>query len=101
MDIMMEKVEFKGFEPDRNLKTTIARTFDAILGTAPSDSEPRARLQRTAEGFKGFLRLTSSQGVFVVEAVGREPLEMIARLKDRMAEQIGSWRGGRFLLGQS
>ncbi len=99
MDMMMDKTEFKGFEPDLKLKTAIGRTFEAILGSAPSDSEPLARLQRTAEGFKGFLSLTSRQGIFVVEAVGREPLEMIGRLRDRMNEQIGSWRGGRRLKG--
>lgn len=99
MDMMMDKIEFTGFEPDRNLKGAISRTFDAILNSAPSDSEPLARLQRTAEGFKGFLRLSSLQGIFTVEAVGREPLEMIVRLRDRMGEQIGSWRGGRRILG--
>ncbi len=93
----MDKIEFTGFVPDRNLKGAINRTFDAILGIAPSDSEPMARLQQTAEGFKGFLRLSSKQGIFIVEAVGREPLEMIGRLRDRMNEQIGSWRGRRLI----
>ncbi len=97
MDIMMDKIEFTGFVPDRNLKGAINRTFDALLGSAPSDSEPLARLQRTAEGFKGFLRLSSKQGIFIVEAVGREPLEMVSRLRDRMNEQIGAWRGRRLI----
>jgi len=99
MDLMMDKVEFAGFEPDHSLKSTISRTLDAILGSAPSDSEPRACLQRTKEGFKGFLRLNSQQGTFSVEATGRDAIEMMARLKDRMSEQLGSWRGGRRILG--
>jgi hypothetical protein len=99
MDLMMEKVEFAGFEPDHSLKSTISRTFDAILGSAPSDSEPRAFLSRTKEGFKGVLRLSSRQGIFAVEATGRDAIELLGHLKARMAEQIGSWRGGRHLLG--
>jgi hypothetical protein len=100
MDMMMDKVEFTGFEPDRSLKGAISRTLDVILGSAPSDSEPLARMSRTAEGFKGFLRLSSKQGIFSAEANGRDAIEMVSRLRDRMAEQIGSWRGGRLLLGQ-
>lgn len=99
MDVMMEKVEFTGFVPDRGLKGAISRTLDVILGSAPSDSEPLARLSFTKEGFKGFLRLSSQQGIFAVEANGRDAIEMVSRLRDRMAEQIGSWRGGRRLLG--
>jgi hypothetical protein len=99
MDLMMDKVEFAGFEPDHSLKGAISRTLDAILGSAPSDSEPIACLQRTKEGFRGFLRLHSQQGIFSVEATGHDAFEMIGRLKDRMAEQIGSWRGARRLLG--
>lgn len=95
----MDKVEFKGFEPDHSLKGTISRTLDVILGSAPSDSEPRALLSRTKEGFKGMLRLSSQQGIFAVEATGRDAIELLGRLKDRMGEQIGSWRGGRRLLG--
>jgi hypothetical protein len=99
MDMMMDKVEFAGFEPDHSLKGTISRTLDAILGSAPSDSEPRALLSRTKEGFKGILRLNSRQGIFSVEATGRDAVELLVRLKDRMGEQIGSWRGGRRLIG--
>ncbi len=99
MDMMMDKVEFAGFEPDHSLKGAISRTLDVILGSAPSDSEPLARLSRTKEGFKGVLRLSSQQGIFSVEATGRDAVEMMARLKDRMSEQLGSWRGGRRLLG--
>ena len=99
MDLMMDKVEFAGFDPDHSLKSTISRTLDAILGSAPSDSEPRALLSRTKEGFKGMLRLSSQQGIFSVEATGRDAIEMMGRLKDRMGEQIGSWRGARRLLG--
>lgn len=101
MEKVMDKVEFKGFEPDNNLKSTISRTFDIILGSAPSDSEPLARLQRTADGFKGFLRLSSTQGIFSAEATGREAAEMVSRLRDRIFEQIGVWRGGRRLLGSN
>jgi hypothetical protein len=99
MDTIIDKVEFAGFEPDRSLKGAITRTIDVILGSAPSDSEPFARLSRTAEGFKGFLRLSSKQGVFSAEANGRDAIEMVSRLRDRVAEQIVSWRGGRRLLG--
>lgn len=99
MDMAMDKVEFAGFEPDHSLKGTISRTLDVILGSAPSDSEPRALLSRTKEGFRGMLRLSSAQGIFSVEATGRDAFEMMTRLKDRMSEQIGSWRGARRLLG--
>lgn len=99
MEKVLDKVEFKDFEPDNNLKTAIGRTFDIILGSAPSDAEPRALLQRTKDGFKGFLRLNSIQGTFSAEASGREAVEMMGRLRDRMFEQIGIWRGGRRLLG--
>ena len=97
MDMMMDKVEFAGFEPDHGLKGTISRTLDVILGSAPSDAEPRALLSRTKEGFKGILRLSSRQGIFSVEATGRDTAELLGRLKDRMSEQIGSWRGKRLL----
>lgn len=92
MDLMMDKFEFAGFEPDRDLKRTISRTLDMILGSAPSDAEPLARISRTREGFSGFLRLCSQQGTFLAEAVGRDPAETIAHLKDRIFEQITRWR---------
>jgi hypothetical protein len=92
MDLMMDKFEFAGFEPDRDLKRTISRTLDIILGSAPSDAEPVARLSRTREGFSGVLRLCSQQGTFLAEAVGRDPAETLARLKDRIFEQITRWR---------
>ena len=92
MDLMMDKFEFAGFEPDRDLKRTISRTLDIILGSAPSDAEPVARLSRTREGFSGVLRLCSAQGTFLAEAVRRDPAETLARLKDRIFEQITRWR---------
>ena len=92
MDMMMDKFEFAGFEPDRDLKGTISGTLDIILGHAPSDAEPVARLSRTHEGFTGVLRLCSQQGTFLAEAVGRTPVETLARLKDRIFEQITHWR---------
>ena len=95
MDLMMDKFEFAGFEPDRDLKRAISRTLEMILGSAPSDAEPVACLTRTREGFSAVLRLTSQQGLFLAEAVGLDPAETIARLKDRIFEQITSWRSLR------
>lgn len=95
MDLMMDKFKFAGFEPDRDLKGTISDTLDLILGSAPSDAEPVACLSQTRDGFTGFLRLVSSQGTFLAEAVGRDPVETLARLKDRIFVQIMRWRSLR------
>lgn len=100
MDSVVEKFEFKGFEPDRDLQSAIGRTLDIILGSAPSDAVPRAHLSRTREGFSGFLRLSSQAGTFVAEAVGRDPSETVGRLKERIFDQLNIWRRARRSLPQ-
>ena len=98
MDLMMDKFEFYGFEPDRDLKGAISRTLDMILGSAPSDADAKARLIRSREGFSGFIRLSSQAGTFMAEAVGKNPTETVSRLKERIFEQLSLWRRARINL---
>jgi hypothetical protein len=95
-----EKFEFTGFEPDRALRTAVTRAFDMILGNAPSDARPsEAFIEKTAEGFKGTIRLISQQGIFLAEVIGRDPRETLERMSTRIGEQIGKWRSKRHLVG--
>jgi hypothetical protein len=96
MDSVGEKFEFLDFEPDLAVRGLTNRILSELLGNAPSDATPFARLVKTRAGYEATLKICSLAGTFAAHAASVNPIEALESLKDRVREQLVKWRDVRF-----
>lgn len=93
---MAKTFEFIGFEPSSALETVAKTVFGRIHNEAPSDSFAMATVRKTLEGFQAALKINSSVGTFVADAISEDPQKAMVALSRRIRSRLRIWKRTRF-----
>lgn len=93
---MTRTFDFVGFKPTPSLEVVAKTVFGRVHNEAPSDSFSCATIRKTIQGFQAALKINSSVGTFVAEAVAEDPQKAILSLSRRIRSQLRVWKRQRF-----
>lgn len=79
-----------------NSKQQLNNKINQLLEVAPCDSTATSQITETIIGYRGVLRLTSCQGIFLSVAKGRNLDIMVKVLLRRMYRRLKVWRNARY-----
>ncbi len=88
--------EFKGFDPNRDVKALISNVAERLHHNAPSDSALKLALQSGRDAIRVSCRIVSRVGTFVAEAVGESPMRAVKKVEQKMRDQLDDWKALRF-----
>lgn len=95
-------IEYEGFDPSSEVKTSLKILAEKLMSEAPSDSFLKITVTGGANLMKGLIRIASQAGTFIAEASELTPTErsavrLIDKLSSRVCEQLHVWKKKRFL----
>ena len=73
----------------------IRQRLQEIIDEAPSDANIKVFLRRIKDGYRGFLRVASSQGEFESQITATKVTLVFEQLCNSVEKQILSWRADR------
>ena len=94
---MKYELILNNFKFDETFKKLFDGKISDLLDVSPSDANANSNMTKTKTGYLGVLEVISSQGKFVVEAVGHDLDNMVKSLFQLMHRQISNWRNLRIL----
>jgi hypothetical protein len=90
-------VSFKGFKPTETTASEVKVLTDALREESPSESSLNATFSKArGNKYEGFIRINFSEGSFIAKAKDYDLGSVIAKLGERLREQLGRWRNVRF-----
>ena len=89
--------EFKGFEPNSELKQKCREIFSLMEGRAPSESAKQVSITKIPWGYRGNLKITSASCIFEVSVKEREPSHLVNKLYKKFSMEILNWNKNRNL----
>jgi hypothetical protein len=93
-ELVFEDASFFNFEP--SLRQRFESQLESLLESAPSDANSFLSLKPVRQGYEGMMKIVSSQGRFVAEAVCGNMNDLMGTLARQINDQLREWRGLRF-----
>lgn len=91
------KIDYVGFDPTYNAKSTVGAIVESIIDRAPSDSFVRVCLNRLPSGgLAGEVRVVSRSGVFEAAAHEVDAVATARSMAEKVIEQLKEWKRSRF-----
>lgn len=88
--------EVLGFDPEPEIKSFIAKVVDKLYYSAPSDSGIKIVVRQSQGLVKASCRIVSQVGTFVAEARGKNPIQTIQSVENKIKQQLDLWKANRF-----
>ncbi len=95
-----EKVKLgslEGLGDDPRAIREINDRLKEMMEEAPSDASAELIVRRVGHGFKGFLKVCSSQRKFIGGSAGPKLFEVVNSIFDEVRSQIRTWKRTRFV----
>lgn len=89
--------DFRGFNPDFEMKNFISTVAEKIHLNAPSDAVMKMAMQKGKGAIKAYCRIVSRAGTFVAEAVSDSPVRAVQQVEHKIRAQLETWKAWRFL----
>lgn len=90
------KYEFKGINPDDNVRSYVAHVAHNLYFAAPSDSGLDLVVEKSKNAVKASCRIASQAGVFAAEAISENVINAVDQLQEKINQQLKSWKTQRF-----
>lgn len=87
--------QFSGFEPTDDLKTFSKQIFWLIEDKAPSQSAKSATLSKTSDSFMATIKISSSSGVFEVDATSADAKDCVEQVFAKTKALLKDWAKSR------
>jgi len=92
-----ENFNFKGFQPNSDLKSYCKQIYSRVENRAPSKCSKVAFVMKTKNGYEGLIRIVSSSGTFIVTSSSEKPNRLIDDLYLKFSQKISIWNKERNL----
>jgi hypothetical protein len=80
--------EFKGFDPDYEIRSFVASVAEKLQFSAPSDAAMKMALQKGKVAIQASCRIASQAGTFVADAVGDTPIRTVQQIEQKIRDQL-------------
>ena len=89
--------EFKGFDPEYELRKLITNVAERLQMSSPSDSVVRVAMIKGKDAIEASCRIASNAGTFVADVVSENPINAILNIEHKIGAQLESWKLNRFI----
>jgi hypothetical protein len=88
--------EFKGFDPEYEIRNLITNVAEKLHLSSPSDSAMKVAMRKGEGVIEASCRIASHAGTFVAHVVGENPIKAIQKIEQKIGAQLENWKRNRF-----
>jgi hypothetical protein len=96
MNIIDRVIDYSGFKPSGDETSQLSNALERVHMEAPSDSFTKMIFTKTGDTIEGLIKVTSTNGSFLVREKGQELLQLGDSLIQKIRSQLSSWKELRF-----